>query len=246
MIALISDLHSNFEALSAVLDDIHSRNIEKIYCLGDVIGYGPNPRECLRLARMFDVCLMGNHEHAILHGAENFNPRAAKAVEWTRKQLFTDDEEGHTNLAFVKSLPQTYKEGDLTLVHASPREPVKEYLLPADIRNPAKLDANFALFDRVCITGHTHHPGVFLPGYIFEKPSDIMNIYLLEPDERAILNVGSVGQSRDGNNTACYATFDGDAIVFRRVKYDYMTTMNKIRAIKMLDNSLADRLAAGR
>lgn len=246
MIALISDIHSNIEALTAVLDDISSRNIDKVYCLGDVVGYGPNPRECLKLAYDFDICLMGNHEYAVLHGPENFNPRAAKAIEWTRAQLFSDDAEGQRNKEFIKSLKQSYSEGDLTMVHASPRQPIKEYLLPADVRNPAKLDANFALFERVCVTGHTHHPGVFLPGYIFEKPSDIMNIYLMDPDERAILNVGSVGQSRDGDNTACYATFDGEAIVFRRVKYDFMATMNKIRAIEMLDNSLADRLAAGR
>ncbi len=246
MIALISDIHSNIEALSAVLEDIKSRDIDKIYCLGDVIGYGPNPKECLELAKHFDVCLMGNHEYAVLYGAENFNPRAAKAIDWTRAQLFEKNETGKNNLQFIKSLKQIYVEGDLTMVHASPRQPIKEYLLPADIRNPTKLDANFALFDRVCITGHTHHPGVFLPGYSFEKPSDIMNIYMLDSDERAILNVGSVGQSRDGNNDACYATFDGDAIVFRRVKYDFMTTMKKIRAINLLDNSLADRLAAGR
>jgi diadenosine tetraphosphatase ApaH/serine/threonine PP2A family protein phosphatase len=246
VIALISDIHSNIEALTAVLEDIASRDIDKVYCLGDVIGYGPNPRECLKLAREFDICLMGNHEYAVLYGAENFNPRAAKAIEWTRAQLFTKDEEGQKNLTFLKSLKQTYTEGDLTMVHASPRQPIKEYILPSDVRNPAKLDANFALFDRVCVTGHTHHPGVFLPGYVFEKPADIMNIYLLDPHERALLNVGSVGQSRDGNNAACYATFDGEAIVFRRVAYDFMATMKKIRNIPLLDNSLADRLAAGR
>ena len=248
MIAIISDLHSNQEALEAVLEDIRSRNVERVYCLGDVVGYGPNPGECLDLIKQCNVTIMGNHDEAVLFGAKDFNLRAEMAVEWTRKSLEdnpTGSPEVQQRWEFLKQLAEIHEEDSITYVHGSPRKPLREYVFPRDVHDRRKISDIFSRIKSICFVGHTHVPGIFTEDMRYAHPSELYNIYMLD-SRKTLFNVGSVGQPRDGNNQACYVTFDGDSVVFRRVPYDMEKTIQKIYAIPALDDSLGDRLREGR
>ncbi len=244
MIAIISDLHSNLEALRAVVDDIAKKRIEQVVVLGDVVGYGPNPNECLELVKQLrpQVILMGNHEDALLNGCpDNMHPRAQTAIDWTRRQLSEAD------IAFIKTWPTEHYIGNLMAVHASPRDHVLEYIFPHDVRHRQKMVEIFAKIPgRHCVVGHVHIPGVFTEDYKFITPPELMSNLYLFGDEKAVINVGSVGQPRDLDPRACYVTFDGEAVVFRRVDYDVRLTQKKIYGIKELDAYLGRRLEAGR
>jgi diadenosine tetraphosphatase ApaH/serine/threonine PP2A family protein phosphatase len=246
MKAILSDIHSNLEALQAVLDDISHFPVEDIYCLGDVIGYGPNPRECLDLVReRCSVALLGNHDQAVLHEPEGFNPVAALAVYWTREKLLAPvptAEEAARRWAYLERLACGRLEPNgLLFVHASPCDPVLEYVFPHDARDGWKMCRLFAEVERCCFHGHTHIPGIFVePGQFF-KPDELDGQYRLG-EQKVLCNVGSVGQPRDDDLRACYVLLEGDTIRFRRVKYDYEKTARKIYATKGLHNSLGDRL----
>lgn len=269
--AIISDIHSNLEALRAVLDDIERRGILEIVCLGDVIGYGPNPRECLDLVReRARLCLMGNHDHAVLYEPTNFNIAAERAAFWTRQMIENeaDPPQRGQRWNFLGKLPVRVREGDILYVHASPRRPINEYIFPEDVfTNPQKVIANFERLDaRLCFVGHTHQPGVFLDDPYFDPPNELPDApYYVIEDERAIINVGSVGQPRDrdprasyvivypreaGERTAGRAGRNGacsvDQIEFVRLEYDIDTTVQKILAEPMLDDMLGHRLYDGR
>ena len=248
MIALISDIHSNIDGFEAVMEDIQKRNVEKIYCLGDIIGYGPNPKECLDLAMECDLTLMGNHDEAVLFGPKDFNLRAEMAIEWTRKELTdgtADKDEGKKRWEFLKSLAEIIEEGDHMYGHGSPRKPLREYIFPRDVSDRKKISDIFSRIKNLCFVGHTHVPGIFTEDMRYAHPSELYNIYMLD-SRKTLFNVGSVGQPRDGNPQACYVTFDGDSVVFRRVAYDVEKTVQKIYAIPALDDSLGDRLREGR
>lgn len=244
MIAIISDLHSNIEALEAVIDDIHSRNIQKVVVLGDVIGYGPNPIECLQMVKDLNpvAFLMGNHEHALVNGCPtNMHPRARTTIEWTKSKLSKED------IDFITSWPTECNIDGTLAVHASPRNHVMEYIFPYDIKRPLLMRDRFdRIPDKHCVVGHVHIPGVFTENMEFIRPKDLMSNLYLFGDEKAIINVGSVGQPRDQDNRSCYVTFDGDAVIFRRVKYDYRKTQEKILDLKNFDPFLAQRLEVGR
>jgi diadenosine tetraphosphatase ApaH/serine/threonine PP2A family protein phosphatase len=237
--AFISDIHSNYEALAAVLADIREQGIDQVYCLGDVVGYGPNPRECLQAVKHFSVCILGNHDEAIFTGAEpdEFGPLALQAVDWTREQLHA---EHHT---FLRRLPRSYREEPLLLVHGSPRDPTNEYVLPMDAHNPNKMADLFDRFDHCCLQGHTHIPGVFSDSQ-FLRLHEIEQSYALN-DEKVMINVGSVGQPRDGDPRACYVVLEDRQLIFRRVEYDVASTVAKIHRIEQLDDSFGDRLREG-
>jgi diadenosine tetraphosphatase ApaH/serine/threonine PP2A family protein phosphatase len=244
--AIISDIHGNLEALLAVLEDIEDQGIKRILCLGDIVGYGPNPLECLAMLDRFRVCLLGNHERALVNGTGRFNVRARRALEWT-SQTLQSSPEGAALLARAAALSPWYEEDGVLYVHASPRDPLNEYLMPSAARDQARLALQFERFQHYCFVGHTHVPGVLERDKAFEHPKDmLMNIFMLAEGEKAIVNVGSVGQPRDHDPRACYVVFDGDAVVYRRVTYDVQTTVNKIRGILMLDNFLGDRLLEGK
>lgn len=249
MIAIVSDIHGNLEALNAVLADIKARGIEEVVCCGDIVGYGPNPCECLNLARGFRASILGNHEEAVLFraGSKDFRVKAEMAIEWTKRQLFeTDPRVAEESLKFMHSLQETYEDGDVLYVHGSPRAPLRDYVYPKDVRNHAKMAEVFSRVKKFCFCGHTHLPGVFRDDFTFVHPEDLpMGVYLTG-SERVMVNVGSVGQPRDGDVRSCYVTFDGDAVVFRRVEYDLDKTVRKIYAAKDLDRSLGDRLRAGK
>lgn len=247
MFAIISDIHANLEALEAVLADIASKNISKIVCLGDVVGYGPNPRECLDLAVDFDFTLLGNHEEAALYGAVGFNPKAKAAIDWTREQINIDPEDPEKAKGrwdFIKSLPTSKNDGKILYVHGSPNEPTREYIFQHDIRDPVKMKKNFDNVKNVAFNGHTHLPGVFTQDKFF-SPEECFNVYIMG-EEKVIINIGSVGQPRDGDYRSCYVTIEGDIVVFRRVEYDVDKTVEKIQAISELPSYLGERLREGR
>ena len=248
--ALISDIHANLESLQAVLNDIRAQGISEIYCLGDIVGYGPNPCECLD--KIIDTCrvtILGNHDQAAYLDPDGFNPVALQAVYWTREQLDRGGGSGRAKVNrrwdFLTELPKTQSEDGWLFVHGSPRDPTNEYVFPEDVYNQRKMDALFSRIERYCFQGHTHIPGVFTPYREFLTPEEISYQYRLSED-RVMINVGSVGQPRDNDPRACYVLVEGDVVTFRRVEYDVETTVRKIYSIPDLDNMLGDRLRTGR
>lgn len=249
--AIVSDIHSNIEALTAVIADLESYGAEMICCLGDVIGYGPNPVECVDLAReRFEFTLLGNHEEAVLFGAIGFNPKAKAAIDWTREQFHLAEHSvdlRNERWQFLGELPlQVEEEEDVQYVHGSPRDPTREYVFPTDVLNPDKLHGIFQHVEKLAFNGHTHAPGIMSQDGIFRLPQDVDHEYTLEDGEKIIVNVGSVGQPRDGDNRASYALFDGEKITFRRVEYPFDKTMARMEKIERLPDYLALRLKEGR
>jgi predicted phosphodiesterase len=244
--ALISDIHSNLEGLEAVLADIREQGIKEIYCLGDIIGYGPNPCECIDLAMKCDVCLLGNHDQGALFDPEGFNAGAERAIFWTRDQLENSRSgSSATRWEFLGELPRNRREDSVLYVHGSARNPLNEYVFPEDIYNPRKMEKIFALIEKTCFQGHTHVPGVFTQSLNFLSPEEVGNRYELT-NEKTMINVGSVGQPRDGNRRACYVILEDNTVTFRRVDYPAEVTRDKIYAIPELENFLGDRLLVGR
>ncbi len=250
MRAIISDIHSNKEAFEVVLEDIRSRGIEDVICLGDIIGYGTNPKECVDLAYGFRLTLMGNHEEAVLYEAQTrgFNPKATKAVRWTAKQfdMLSDDKEGNARRwDFMGSLLKVYSQDSVLCVHGSPADPTREYIYTTDVRNPNKMERIFEKIEHVCFVGHTHVPGVITEDMIHVSPEELDYAYEIDA-RKTIINVGSVGQPRDFDNRACYLILDGTSIQFVKLEYEYEKTAEKIYATEGLDNFLGDRLKEGR
>jgi predicted phosphodiesterase len=267
--ALISDIHGNIEALEVVLDDIKAQGITEVFCLGDIIGYGPNPRECIdRVMEHCKVTLLGNHDQGAMFDPDGFNIGAERAIFWTREQLESpsDREKNEKRWEFLGDLPRSHRHGAFLFVHGSPRNPLSEYIFPEDIYNHRKMERLFQLVERYCFQGHTHVPGVFTEGFQFYAPEEIDNEYTLG-DGKLMINVGSVGQPRDGDNRACYVVLDdgrslstngdpGDTddvpasgpvrIIYRRLAYDFETTIQKIYAVPELEPFLGDRLRQGR
>lgn len=258
MFAVISDIHSNLEAINTVLKDIEKRGIKTIYCLGDVIGYGPNPKQCLDLIiEKTRWCVMGNHDYATLYEPTNFNYSAEQASFWTREILETENEKEQCDKRwrFLGELPmlQTFKAklgtnaATIDFVHASPRKPINEYIFPDDVySNPIKVRLMFERLKHICFVGHTHLPGVFLNEPDFYLPEELGNVYPIIPGEKAIINIGSVGQPRDRNNRSSYVYVEDNEVHFVRLEYDFQTTIEKINAIEELDNFHAERLRDGR
>jgi predicted phosphodiesterase len=251
--AILSDIHSNLEALQAVLEDMDKHNVSEIYCLGDIIGYGPNPRECLDLAMTWKIVLLGDHEQAALFDPECFNPLAERAIFWTRAQLENPEGERRQRelrWEFLAARPRMFTENGFLYVHGSARNPLNENVFPEDIYNQRKMDRIFALVERYCFQGHTHLPGIFtesLPEelYQFQAPEDLDYVYELD-NHKTMINVGSVGLPGDGDWRACYALLDGNTIQYRRVEYDIDTTVKKINAVPDLDRILGEMLGDGR
>jgi diadenosine tetraphosphatase ApaH/serine/threonine PP2A family protein phosphatase len=252
VIAFISDIHANLPALQAVLADIEGvGGVEGIYCLGDVVGYGPQPVECVDLvAEACKLYLMGNHEYAVLNGAFGFHAGAKRAIEWTREEIGGIWPMGRRKAMaeLLANLPVRHQLGDdVLLVHGSPRDPVMEYVLESDLwdgADPRKIDEIFAGFPHLCFVGHTHRPGVFTADRCFLAASELPDGFVVA-DGRYLVNVGSVGQPRDRDPRACYTLFSGDAVYFRRVAYDIDAVAAKVREISALDQRFGDRLYRG-
>jgi predicted phosphodiesterase len=246
--AILSDIHGNLEALEAVQADIASQGVDSVYCLGDIVGYGPNPRECIDRVMGYQMSILGNHDQGALYDPEGFSSGAERAIFWTRDQLETDSGDPIRQAKrweFLADLPRTHREGQFTYVHGSVRNPLSEYVFPEDVHNFRKLEKIFALIERYAFQGHTHVPGVFTEDGRFLGPDEIAGRYPL-PRHKIMVNVGSVGQPRDGDPRACYVLLSDDQLEFRRVGYPVEKTMEKIYAIPELDPFLADRLQDGR
>lgn len=251
--AIISDLHANLEALLAVLADIDALGIQEIRCLGDVVGYGPSPNQVTDLVRARCVwTLKGNHDEALVHGAYRFNLRAKLAIDWTRDQLepgFSTDPAAFKRWSFLTGLPLRHEEGSDLFVHGSPRDPTSEYLLASELQAGLheKFSEVFAAFGRRLFVGHSHLPCVITDSRTVLSLEELNGCFSL-PGEglKAIINVGSVGQPRDGDPRACYVVVDGGTVHWRRVEYDIEQTIARIAQIRELDVSLGERLREGR
>lgn len=258
MFAIISDIHSNLEALTTVLEDIENRGIKTIYCLGDVVGYAANPKECLDLViDKTAASVLGNHDYAVLYEPTNFNLGAEQASYWTRDALELEEDVKQSNKRWSylgnqqmrRTLEMKLGEADaiLDLVHASPRKPINEYVFPDDVYTaPGKISLLFEKVRHICFIGHTHLPGVFLEDPDFYTPEELGWVYPIIEDEKAIINVGSVGQPRDRDNRASYVYIEEDKAHFVRLEYDYETAAKKIYETDELDNFEGDRLFDGK
>jgi len=274
MFAVISDIHGNIEALHEAFRDIDGRAIKTVYCLGDVVGYGASPRECLdTVIDRCEFCLCGNHDQAVFYEPTNFNVGAERASYWTRQHLEEEPDKAKRDRRWevLGKLPMRMTANGLLMVHASPRRPVNEYLFPEDVyTNPTKILDNFRTLDSenlACLVGHTHVPGVFLDDPCFDSPNELAdeNVYTITRDEQAIINVGSVGQPRDRDPRLCYVVVyeTGEApegyelpdvgegepyltVQFVRLGYDIEKSARKIYDTPELDDFLGSRLFEGR
>ncbi len=244
--AIISDIHSNLGALQAVLADIEARNIKDIVCLGDVIGYGPDPLECWRLvSEKCRIIIRGNHDQAIgTVDMVRFHPRARTAIEWTRKRLLAEPD-GQGIIDAIANLPRTAQDGNRLYVHGSPAGPTMDYLLPGDAFDRHRMAEEFAKVEVYAFNGHTHIPGVIERGGRFMPPEAMGKSSYLMTGRQAIANVGSVGQPRDGNPRACYVTIESGMMNYHRIEYDAEDVCGRILAIPELDPFLGRRLLAG-
>ncbi len=250
MPAIISDIHSNLEALEAVLQDISSQGVDEIWCLGDIVGYGPDPQECIDIIE--DNCaltLLGNHDWAVLNSPDGFNRMATQMVyktkQWLRPHEDSSEEELH-RWQFLKDLDIRVERDDFLLVHATPRAELSEYLLPSDVTfEPEKFRATFAAASEYVMGGHTHVPCCVSEDMELNQPDETgYNIKL--PDKKLYINTGSVGQPRDGDPRACYAILEGDVLTWHRVPYHYERTARKLRELGESYEPLANRLQVGR
>lgn len=249
-IALISDIHANLDALNVVLDDIDRRGVEQIRCLGDIIGYGPNPLECLDLVmQRCEWALMGNHDFAVLFEPTSFNASAEQASFWTRRQfeLEPDAAKRRQRWEYLGGLIVRRREPGETWVHASPRRPINEYIFPDDvITAPSKMAQIFDRIESRCFCGHTHVAGVFTDEPDFYPPADLGGSYPFDPDEKCIVNPGSVGQPRDRDPRASYALLHEDRVEFVRLDYDIQKVIDKVAQVPELSDFLGQRLLEGR
>jgi predicted phosphodiesterase len=240
--AVLADIHANLAAFKAVLEDVEAKGgFDEIWCLGDIVGYGPEPHACIELLLSHDhTCVAGNHDWAATGKIDtlDFNPDAARACQWTAEQLTIGD------VDYLRGLPVQLERGDFTLVHGSPREPIWEYLL-----SPRDACDNFACFDtKLCLVGHSHVPLIFRcdeAGHcILGKLSEEVNV--ATDRDRLIINPGGVGQPRDGDPRASYAVYDSSAqtIWHYRVDYDIAVTQSKMMKCQ-LPLSLILRLSYG-
>ena len=237
--AVIADVHGNLEALEAVLKKLKEESFDALLFLGDSVGYGPNPNECIEvLKNKAQVLLAGNHDRAAVGLTDTafFNPNARLAIEWTQEVLSDENKKLLASLPIDKHMKREH----LCLVHSTPKEPEKwHYLLSAwDAYN------NFPFFsEKICLIGHSHVPAI-----IEETPEGKINTFHpkaeIKEDHRYIINVGSVGQPRDGNPEAAYVMLTENFVEIKRVPYDILLTQKKMRHAGLPDR-LINRLAKG-
>jgi diadenosine tetraphosphatase ApaH/serine/threonine PP2A family protein phosphatase len=240
--AIIADIHSNLDAFQAVLEDISVRGaVDEIWCLGDIVGYGPEPRQCIELVKRYcAVCVTGNHDLAAIGKMElaYFNPAAAEACLWTARELNPVD------ARYLGELPLKVTRDDFLLVHGSPAEPALEYIISASIA-----EKNFALFtDKFCLVGHSHVPMAYKEeGHTSSTIHLTEGVGLVMRRQRMIVNPGSVGQPRDGDPRASYAIYDSEGKMLRlhRVEYNIGATQGKMMQAH-LPVHLITRLEQGR
>jgi predicted phosphodiesterase len=230
-IAVISDIHSNLAALKETLNFLKSEDCDKIVCLGDIVGYGPRPNECIELIKKHcQVCLMGNHDHAVLGLTDtyHFNQYAREAVTWTRRTLTI------SNKAYLENLPFIHRENEILYVHSTPDHPEEWHYILSEFEAINYLKE---MNHRLCFVGHSHIPITFS----LEKGMSYDEEQQIELDsDKYIVNVGSVGQPRDGDHRLCFVIFDSESGLLKYIRLDYPVkeTYNEI-----LENNLPPFLA---
>jgi len=238
---IISDIHSNLEALTSVLKQL--KNVDKIICLGDVVGYGPNPNECVEEIRQLKIpTIAGNHDRAVTKDLVTtwFNANAKAAVKWTQQVITLE------NLEYLKNLPEVIVEDKFEIVHGSLRSPLEEY-----ITNISEAIPTFDLMTQpLCFIGHTHRPmfiGLKNDGNFDGRTLKDNEEVFVGDYEKVIINVGSVGQPRDRDPRASYGAYNSKTKIFslHRVAYDIVKVQKKMKAVN-LPQFLIDRLATGR
>ncbi len=243
--ALISDIHGNLKALEAVLEDVEAQGIREIFCLGDIIGDGPNPDECLdRVMETCQMTLLGNNDQGAMVNRDEFNIGAEQAIFGTSEpRTAPADRANHRRREFLMGLPRSYTDGSFLYVHGSPRNPLSEYIFPEDIYNHRKIERLFELVDRCCFHGHTHIPGIITEDYRFFTPEEIEFEYTLS-EAKLLVDVGSVGQPRDRDGRACYVILDDGlggnerptaarlaSVVYRRIPYEFEPMIRRVRGV---------------
>lgn len=237
--AIFSDIHSNLEAFESVLAAYEDEKVDEYLCIGDIVGYAANPKECIKIIKERKIATVaGNHDWASTgkFNIDYFNPYAKSAVLWTRREIDVDA------IAFLNNLDLVYKEDNFCLVHGTLLNPQNfDYMLEIE---DAK--ETFEVMDTsLCFVGHTHVPGVFVKenNKVYQNSNDTVDI---QTEKRYIINVGSVGQPRDGDSRACYSIYDSKerVIQIKRIKYNIQTTQTKI-VNRGLPLFLARRLALG-
>ncbi|MBA4149903.1 MAG: metallophosphoesterase family protein [Verrucomicrobia bacterium] len=237
--AIIADIHGNLEAFQTVLDDIKEQNCTHIACLGDVVGYGANPKECLDAVRAMNIPIVkGNHDEmcSVEDEMEGFNPAAAQAVLWTRQQLTEDDKKWLRELRYMRLV------ANFTIVHATLDVPERW----GYVFDKLAAAASFTYQNTsVCFFGHTHVPVAFIRDSVVRGGT--YSKFKVEPGRKYFVNVGSIGQPRDGNPKAAYVVYDmtDGTIELRRLDYDIAAAQAKIRAAG-LPERLAERLSHGK
>jgi predicted phosphodiesterase len=237
--AIIADIHANLEALEVVLKDAKEQNCTHYACLGDVVGYNANPKECLDIIREMGMpCVKGNHDEycSIESNLEGFNPHAAEAIQWTRAQLTEDDREWLRNLKYIRLV------ASFSIVHATLDGPQRW----GYVFDRLAAAASFTYQNTsVCFFGHTHVPVAFIRDSVVRGGT--YSKFKIEPGRKYFINVGSVGQSRDGVAKATYVIYNVDEgmVELRRLDYEIPKTQAKIRAAG-LPERLAERLDLGK
>src|SRR5256714_7755686 len=237
--AIIADIHANLEAFQVVLEDIKQQKCTHYACLGDVVGYNANPKECLDIVRSMNIpCVKGNHDDycSTDQPLDGFNPAAAEAVNWTRKQLTEEDRQWLRDLKYVRMVTS------FTIVHATLDGPQRW----GYVFDKLAAAASFTYQNTgVCFFGHTHVPVAFIRDSVVRGGT--YSKFKVEPGRKYFVNVGSVGQPRDGNPKAAYVIYDLDegSIELRRLDYDIPKAQQKILEVG-LPLRLADRIAVGK
>ncbi len=240
--AIITDVHGNLAALEAVFEDIDHRNVDRTVCLGDVVGYGPRPTECMRIVMdRCDFTLLGNHEDALLRSPTGFNPVATAAIEWTQ-----DHVRDREMLKYIQGLKSAKLEQDRLYVHGSVKDSLLDYVRESESylsfrRLVEEIKDNFTLFD-ICFTGHNHRAFMGTGEGIIFPHAGAHRFHV--KDAKLYVCVGSVGQPRDEDWRAAYVTYDGETVEYHRLQYDVERTASEIRDSGLHD-FLAERLFLG-
>jgi diadenosine tetraphosphatase ApaH/serine/threonine PP2A family protein phosphatase len=246
--ALISDIHGNVEALTTVLRRIQEIGVGTVHCLGDIVGYGAEPEHCTEIVMQHCTwTIMGNHDWGLFHQLDDFNPYAREALLFTRRKMKPGllAPRKRRLWSYLQNLPSRQEDHGYLFVHGSPRDPIMEYVLKSDgFLEPDKMAQIFALIDRPCFVGHTHWPGMHRADHRFLQATDAERTFPLN-EGPVIVNVGSVGQPRDGDPRACFAVVDRERVEIHRVGYDFRKTQSQILAAG-LHPALAERLARGK